>query len=156
MKLPVVCQKRNVASHHPWFQKSKTPFSHAHQNIVNFIMNYRPNIFCNVSSPRWIAHILIWKTKPSKAASQQMHQYMWYVQTVTSTSANATMMKLPVVAIEEMSHPIIHHFEKANTIQPCTLKYCQFHRISHQEYISNVSYCAVVTDSTPGYCSGAA
>ena len=46
-------------------------------------------------------------------------------------------MKLPVVAIEEMSHPIIHHFKKAKIIQPHTSKYCQFHRISHQEYISN-------------------
>ena len=46
------CQRRNVASHHPSFQKSKTPFSHAHQNIVNSIMNYRPNIFCNISSRR--------------------------------------------------------------------------------------------------------
>ena len=95
------CQTRNVASH------------------VNFIMNYRPNI----SSRRWIAHILIWKTKSSKAASQQMQQYMWYVHPVTSTSANATMMKLPVVAKQEMSHPIIHHFKKADTIQPCTSTY---------------------------------
>ena len=106
------CQTRNVKPHNPSFQKRKTPFSHTHQNIVNFIMNYRPNKFCNISSRRWIAHILIWKTKSSKAASQQMHQYMWYVQTVTSTSANATMMKLPVVAKQEMSHPIIHHFKK--------------------------------------------
>ena len=85
-----------------------------------------------------------------------MHQCMWYVHTVTSTSANATMMRLPLVAKREMSHPIIHHFKKAKIIQPHTSKYCQFHRISHQEYISNISYCAVVTDSTPGYCSGAA
>ena len=64
-----------------------------------------------------------------------MHQYMWYVQTVTSTSANATMMKLPVVAKQEVSHPIIHHFKKANTIQPCTSKYCQFHHELSSKHI---------------------
>ena len=46
------CQTRNVKPHNPSFQKNKTPFSHAHQNIVNSIMNYRPNIFCNIYSPR--------------------------------------------------------------------------------------------------------
>ena len=38
---------------------------------------------------------------------------MRYVHAVTRASDNATMMKLPVVAKQEMSHPIIHHFKKA-------------------------------------------
>ena len=45
------------------------------------------------------------------------------------------MMKLPVVAKQEMSHPIIHHFKKANTIQPCTSKYCQFHHELSSKHI---------------------
>ena len=77
---------------------------------------------------RWISHMPIWKTKPSKAASPQTHPCKQYVQSVTSTSDNATMMKLPVVAKQEMSNPIIHHFKKTNTIQPCTSKFSQFHR----------------------------
>ena len=60
---------------------------------------------------------------------------MWYVPSVTSTSANATMMKLPEVAKEEMSHPIIHHFKKANTIQPCTSKFGQFHHELSSKHI---------------------
>ena len=81
---------------------------------------------------------------------------MRYVHPITRASDNATMVKLPVVAKQEMSHPIIHHFKKANTSQPCTLTFGQIHRISHQGYTSNVSYCGVVTDGAPGYCSGAA
>ena len=60
---------------------------------------------------------------------------MGYVHPITRASDNATMMKLPVVAIEEMSHPIIHHFKKANTIQPCTSKYCQFHHELSSKHI---------------------
>ena len=45
------------------------------------------------------------------------------------------MMKLPVVAKQEMSNPIIHHFKKANTIQPCTSKYCQFHHELSSKHI---------------------
>ena len=75
-------------------------------------MNYRQNIFCNVSSPRGIAHMLIWNIKPSNAASQQTHQCMRYVHPVSSASVNATMMKLPVVAKPEKLHLIIHHFKK--------------------------------------------
>ena len=57
------------------------------------------------------------------------------------------MMKLPEVAKEEMSHPIIHHFKKANTIQPCTSKYCQFHRELSSKHIlqhifPKMNYCS--------------
>ena len=50
------------------------------------------------------------------------------------------MMKLPEVAKEEMSHPIIHHFKKADTIQPCTSKYCQFHHeLSSKHILQHIS-----------------
>ena len=34
-----------------------------------------------------------------------------------------------------MSNPIIHHFKKANTIQPHTSKYCQFHHELSSKHI---------------------
>ena len=64
-----------------------------------------------------------------------MHQYMCYVHTVTSTSANATMMKLPVVAKQEMSNPIIHHFKKA-----------KHHSAMHIEILSIPSWIIVQTN----------
>ena len=79
------------------------------------------------------------QAKPSKAGSQQTHQCMRYVQPVTSASDNPTMMKSPVVAKQEMSHPIIHHFKKANTIQPDTLKYCQLHHFKKQTPFSHAN-----------------
>ena len=45
------------------------------------------------------------------------------------------MVKSPVVAKQEMSHAIIHHFKKAKIIQPHTSKYCQFHRKLSSKHI---------------------
>ena len=64
-------------------------------------------------------------------------------------------MQLSVVVKQEMSHPTIHHLKQQYPITHTHQNIVNY-IASDMKYTRNGSYCSVVTDGAPGYCSRAA